>query len=144
MTITSIKSFNIFMFIVLPLSQLVICYLYCVYYYDKVLFVIILSPLISYLLFLYTLSGEEILDGENMYTCLKCKEKRKCTKKLSIYKYPRVLVSVTHTAMSLSLSLFSSDLIVLYLLIPSYFVAVQIINMTHMTHHIHLMILNRV
>lgn len=28
-----------------------------------------------------------------MYTCLKCNEKRKCTKKLSIFKYPRVLVS---------------------------------------------------
>lgn len=37
-------------------------------------------------------TGEEILDGDNMYTCLKCNEKRKCTKKLSIFKYPRVLV----------------------------------------------------
>ena len=37
-------------------------------------------------------TGEEILDGENMYTCEKCKEKRKCIKKLSIFKYPRILV----------------------------------------------------
>lgn len=38
-------------------------------------------------------TGEEILDDDNMFTCSKCMEKRKCTKKLSIYKYPRVLVS---------------------------------------------------
>ena len=37
-------------------------------------------------------AGEEILDGENMFTCEMCKEKRKCTKKLSIFKYPRILV----------------------------------------------------
>jgi ubiquitin carboxyl-terminal hydrolase 2/21 len=38
-------------------------------------------------------TGEEILDDDNMFTCSKCMEKRKCTKKLSIYKYPRVLVT---------------------------------------------------
>ena len=37
-------------------------------------------------------TGEEILDGENMYFCEHCKEKRKCTKKLSIFRYPRILV----------------------------------------------------
>lgn len=40
-------------------------------------------------------TGEEILDDDNMFNCSKCMEKRKCTKKLSIYKYPRVLVSVS-------------------------------------------------
>ena len=38
-------------------------------------------------------SAEEILDGDNMYTCEKCKQKRKSVKKLTIFKYPRVLVS---------------------------------------------------
>jgi ubiquitin C-terminal hydrolase len=36
--------------------------------------------------------SEEILDGDEMFTCEKCKIKQKCTKKLSIYKYPKVLV----------------------------------------------------
>lgn len=37
--------------------------------------------------------AEETLEGENMYTCEKCKAKRKSVKQLSIYKYPTVLVS---------------------------------------------------
>jgi len=36
--------------------------------------------------------GEEILEGENMVTCDVCKEKRKSVKRISIYRYPRVLV----------------------------------------------------
>ena len=36
--------------------------------------------------------AEEVLDGDNMYKCKKCKEQRKCIKKLSIYKYPKILV----------------------------------------------------
>ncbi len=40
-------------------------------------------------------AAEEILDGENMYQCEKCKTKRKSAKQLSIYKYPQVLV-ITH------------------------------------------------
>ena len=38
-------------------------------------------------------TAEEMLDGDNMYTCEKCKKKRKSVKRLSIYKYPQVLVS---------------------------------------------------
>lgn len=37
-------------------------------------------------------SSEELLEGDEMFTCEKCKIKQKCTKKLSIYKYPKVLV----------------------------------------------------
>jgi len=37
-------------------------------------------------------TAEETLEGENMYTCEKCKAKRKSVKQLSIYKYPTVLV----------------------------------------------------
>jgi len=37
-------------------------------------------------------TAEEVLDGDNMYTCEKCKQKRKCVKKLTIFKYPRILV----------------------------------------------------
>eukprot|EP01032_Pedospumella_encystans_P029593 gene29593-33414_t len=36
-------------------------------------------------------TAEETLEGENMYTCEKCKAKRKSVKQLSIYKYPTVL-----------------------------------------------------
>ncbi|CAG9814816.1 unnamed protein product [Phaedon cochleariae] len=35
---------------------------------------------------------EETLDGEEKPTCSKCKERRKCTKSLSIHKFPKVLV----------------------------------------------------
>lgn len=39
--------------------------------------------------------GEEILEGDNMVTCDVCKEKRKSVKRISIYRYPRVLVCKT-------------------------------------------------
>lgn len=35
---------------------------------------------------------EEILDGDEMPTCAKCKQRRKCTKRFSIQKFPKVLV----------------------------------------------------
>lgn len=38
------------------------------------------------------LAAPEVLDGDNMYTCENCKIKRKCTKKLSLYKFPRLLI----------------------------------------------------
>jgi ubiquitin C-terminal hydrolase len=37
-------------------------------------------------------NAEEILDGDDMVTCDKCKIKKICSKKLSVYKYPRVMV----------------------------------------------------
>jgi len=37
-------------------------------------------------------TAEEILDGDNMYMCEKCKKKQKSVKQLTVYKYPRVLV----------------------------------------------------
>lgn len=37
-------------------------------------------------------TAEEMLDGDNMYQCEKCKTKRKSVKKLSIFRYPKVLV----------------------------------------------------
>ena len=45
------------------------------------------------LIVLFFIIAEEVLDGDNMYTCEKCKQKRKCVKKLTIFKYPRILVS---------------------------------------------------
>lgn len=41
---------------------------------------------------LESFTAPEILDEENMYSCEKCKVKRKCTKKLSLFHLPRVLV----------------------------------------------------
>nr|CAH7749099.1 unnamed protein product [Callosobruchus chinensis] len=35
---------------------------------------------------------EETLDGDEKPTCSKCKERRKCTKSLSIHKFPKILV----------------------------------------------------
>ncbi|KAL1139756.1 hypothetical protein AAG570_006733, partial [Ranatra chinensis] len=35
---------------------------------------------------------EEVLDGEEMPTCSKCKTRRKCTKRFSIQKFPKILV----------------------------------------------------
>jgi ubiquitin C-terminal hydrolase len=35
---------------------------------------------------------EEVLEGENMVTCDHCKQKRRCVKRMSIYRNPRVLV----------------------------------------------------
>ncbi|KAK2828383.1 hypothetical protein Q5P01_019417 [Channa striata] len=35
---------------------------------------------------------EDVLDGEERPTCNKCKARRKCTKKFSIEKFPRILV----------------------------------------------------
>jgi len=35
---------------------------------------------------------EEVLDGDEKPTCSKCKVRRKCTKKMTIYKFPRILV----------------------------------------------------
>ncbi|KAF3705843.1 Ubiquitin carboxyl-terminal hydrolase 2 [Channa argus] len=35
---------------------------------------------------------EDVLDGEERPTCNKCKARRKCTKKFSIQKFPRILV----------------------------------------------------
>ncbi|XP_074040331.1 ubiquitin specific protease 2 isoform X2 [Leptinotarsa decemlineata] len=35
---------------------------------------------------------EETLDGDEKPTCSRCKERRKCTKSLSIHKFPRILV----------------------------------------------------
>jgi len=37
-------------------------------------------------------TDEEYLDGENMYTCEKCKKKRQCVKQLKIHRWPLVLV----------------------------------------------------
>ena len=37
--------------------------------------------------------AEEVLDGDNMYMCEKCKKKQRSVKQLTVYKYPRVLVS---------------------------------------------------
>jgi len=36
--------------------------------------------------------GEEVLEGENMWRCDKCKQPRKAVKRLSLYKLPKVLV----------------------------------------------------
>ena len=36
--------------------------------------------------------AEEILDGDNKPTCSKCKEKRRCTKRYTIEKLPKILV----------------------------------------------------
>jgi hypothetical protein len=38
-------------------------------------------------------SATEMLDGDNAYNCEKCKSKQKSSKRLAIYKYPKVLVS---------------------------------------------------
>lgn len=35
---------------------------------------------------------EEVLDGDEMPTCSKCKTRRKCTKRFSIQKFPKILV----------------------------------------------------
>ncbi|XP_014277454.1 ubiquitin carboxyl-terminal hydrolase 2 isoform X4 [Halyomorpha halys] len=35
---------------------------------------------------------EEVLDGDEMPTCCKCKTRRKCTKRFSIQKFPKILV----------------------------------------------------
>lgn len=51
------------------------------------------SDVVSYLCAYNT--AEENLDGDNMYLCEKCKAKRKSVKRLSIYKYPQVLVSTS-------------------------------------------------
>ena len=37
-------------------------------------------------------TADEVLDGEEMYKCEVCKEKRKCIKKMYIYRLPKVLV----------------------------------------------------
>ena len=37
-------------------------------------------------------TGGELLEGENMWKCDKCKEPRKAVKKLAIYKLPKILV----------------------------------------------------
>lgn len=37
--------------------------------------------------------AEEVLDGDNMYMCEKCKKKQRSVKQLTVYKYPMVLVS---------------------------------------------------
>ena len=37
-------------------------------------------------------TAEETLDGDNMYLCEKCKKKRKCVKRLTLYRLPKVLV----------------------------------------------------
>jgi ubiquitin C-terminal hydrolase len=41
----------------------------------------------------FFLTGEEILDGDDMIQCELCKMKRKCVKRLSIFRYPKILVS---------------------------------------------------
>ena len=41
---------------------------------------------------LQAFTAEEILDNENKYTCDRCKKRRKCVKKLTIHRWPRVLV----------------------------------------------------
>lgn len=38
-------------------------------------------------------TADELLEGDNMYTCEKCKKRQKCVRKLAIYKCPEVLVS---------------------------------------------------
>uniref|UniRef100_T1ITH6 ubiquitinyl hydrolase 1 n=1 Tax=Strigamia maritima TaxID=126957 RepID=T1ITH6_STRMM len=35
---------------------------------------------------------EEVLDGDEKPTCSKCKTRRKCTKSMTIFKFPRILV----------------------------------------------------
>jgi ubiquitin C-terminal hydrolase len=45
------------------------------------------------LLLVLRVSAVEVLDGDNAYNCEKCKAKRKCIKRLTIYKYPKILVS---------------------------------------------------
>jgi ubiquitin C-terminal hydrolase len=37
-------------------------------------------------------TADEILEGDNMYTCEKCEKRQRCVRKLSIYKCPEVLV----------------------------------------------------
>ena len=39
-------------------------------------------------------TADEILEGDNMYTCEKCKKRQRCVRKLSIYKCPEILVDV--------------------------------------------------
>lgn len=39
-------------------------------------------------------SATEILQGDNAYNCEKCKSKQKSSKRLAIFKYPQVLVSL--------------------------------------------------
>ncbi|XP_017777416.1 PREDICTED: ubiquitin carboxyl-terminal hydrolase 2-like isoform X2 [Nicrophorus vespilloides] len=41
---------------------------------------------------LESFTREETLDGDEKPTCAKCKERRKCTKSLSIHKFPKILV----------------------------------------------------
>lgn len=45
--------------------------------------------------------AEEVLDGDNMYMCEKCKKKQRSVKQLTVYKYPRVLVSTPSLPLSL-------------------------------------------
>lgn len=40
---------------------------------------------------------EEILDGDEMPTCSKCKTRRKCTKSFTIQRFPKYLVIRTYT-----------------------------------------------
>ena len=37
-------------------------------------------------------TADEVLDGEEMYKCEVCKEKRKCVKKMYLYRLPKILV----------------------------------------------------
>lgn len=37
-------------------------------------------------------TADEILEGDNMYTCEKCEKRQRCLRKLSIYKCPEILV----------------------------------------------------
>ena len=38
------------------------------------------------------LAAEEVLDGDNAYSCERCKAKRRSVKRLAIYRCPKVLV----------------------------------------------------
>lgn len=57
-------------------------------------------------------TSEEILDGDNMVTCEQCNKKRKSVKRLSIFRYPKVLVSInsfpTINVISLLIDMFLS------------------------------------
>jgi ubiquitin C-terminal hydrolase len=53
----------------------------------------VVDILLTLLLIVLRVSAVEVLDGDNAYNCEKCKAKRKCIKRLTIYKYPKILVS---------------------------------------------------
>lgn len=38
-------------------------------------------------------TADEILEGDNMYTCEKCEKRQRCVRKLAVYKCPEILVS---------------------------------------------------